>query len=222
MPTRRVTLHDEAAADYDAAFEWYAERSPDAARKFDAEVARAMGEVAEAPDRWARGLYGTRRFLLRGFPFLLIYRERATRSSRSWRLRIPAAIQDVGRHACELLLAAELSLGWRAEAGCPYIVLAVPKTKIPTSGKTGQKWGTLLLEVLRAQTRSGWADKCVHPYIFSTCRPCRRRGRLGRRELPSFQESPPPGLRWSASGTRSSRRSAVRCARPSWDRAHRP
>ena len=76
MPTRRITLHDEAAADYDAAFEWYAERSPDAARKFDAEVARAMGEVAEAPDRWARGLYGTRRFLLRGFPFLLIYRER--------------------------------------------------------------------------------------------------------------------------------------------------
>ena len=76
MPTRRVTLHDEAAADYDAAFDWYAERSPDAARKFDAEVERAMREIAEAPDRWVRGAYGTRRFLLRGFPFLLIYRER--------------------------------------------------------------------------------------------------------------------------------------------------
>jgi plasmid stabilization system protein ParE len=48
VPTRRVTLHYEAAADYDAAFEWYAERSPDAARRFDAEVERAMGEVAEA------------------------------------------------------------------------------------------------------------------------------------------------------------------------------
>jgi plasmid stabilization system protein ParE len=53
VPTRRVTLHDEAAADYDAAFEWYAERSPDASRKFDAEVERAIGELAEAPDRWA-------------------------------------------------------------------------------------------------------------------------------------------------------------------------
>lgn len=74
MPTRRVTLHDEAAADYDAAFDWYAQRSPVAALKFDAEVERAMREIARAPERWARGSHGTRRFLLRGFPFLLIYR----------------------------------------------------------------------------------------------------------------------------------------------------
>ncbi len=37
---------------------------------------RAIDEIAGAPQRWARGSFGTRRFLLRGFPFLLIYRER--------------------------------------------------------------------------------------------------------------------------------------------------
>ncbi|MGD0569129.1 MAG: hypothetical protein ABSA78_12040 [Candidatus Sulfotelmatobacter sp.] len=30
-----VDLHDEAAAEYDAAFDWYLQRSPDAALKFD-------------------------------------------------------------------------------------------------------------------------------------------------------------------------------------------
>jgi len=29
-----VEFHDEASAEYDAAFEWYLERSPDAAIKF--------------------------------------------------------------------------------------------------------------------------------------------------------------------------------------------
>lgn len=75
MPTRRVTLHDEAAADYDAAFEWYLERSPDAAVRFDETVGHAFTEIARAPQRWPRGSYGTRRFLLRGFPYMLIYRE---------------------------------------------------------------------------------------------------------------------------------------------------
>lgn len=75
MHTRVVKLHDEAGADYDAAFEWYLERSPDAAVRFDEAVHRALADIADAPQRWPRGSYGTRRFLLRGFPFLLIYQE---------------------------------------------------------------------------------------------------------------------------------------------------
>ena len=54
-------------------------------------------------------------------------------------------------------------------------------------------------------------------HVLSTCRPCRRRrGRRGL-ELPSFRESRLPGLRWSASGWRSIRRSAGRCGRLSSD-----
>ena len=42
MPTKKIELHEEAAADYDAAFDWYLERSPQAARGFDAEFVRAL------------------------------------------------------------------------------------------------------------------------------------------------------------------------------------
>ena len=77
MPIRAVDLHEEAAAEYDAAFDWYLARSPDAALKFDAEFDRALVQVAQAPQRWASGSHNTRRFLLRKFPFLLIYRERS-------------------------------------------------------------------------------------------------------------------------------------------------
>jgi plasmid stabilization system protein ParE len=100
VPTREVVLHDEAAAEYDAAFEWYLQRSPDAALKFDAEVERAILEIGRAPERWALGAHGVRRFLLRGFPFLMVYREldaqniqilavaHGSRRPRYWKARI--------------------------------------------------------------------------------------------------------------------------------------
>ena len=78
MPTRVLELHEEASAEYDASFSWYPERSPDAALKFDSEVDSSLGEIAQAPQRWASGPYHTRRFLLRKFPFVLIYRERTS------------------------------------------------------------------------------------------------------------------------------------------------
>ena len=78
MPTNAVEFHQEAAAEYDAAFDWYLERSPEAALKFDAEVDRALAQIIEAPRRWAAGPHSTRRFLLRQFPFVLIFRERTS------------------------------------------------------------------------------------------------------------------------------------------------
>jgi len=77
MPNR-IEFHEEAGTEYDAAFDWYSQRNPDAAVKFDREVDRAIEEILKAPQRWAMGPYGTRRFLLRRFPFILIYRERAS------------------------------------------------------------------------------------------------------------------------------------------------
>jgi len=75
VPVRSVELHEEAAADYDAAFDWYLKRSPDAARAFDAEFQRALAEIEQAPKRWARDSDHTHRFLLRRFPYVVIYRE---------------------------------------------------------------------------------------------------------------------------------------------------
>jgi hypothetical protein len=84
-----VELHEEAAAEYDAAFDWYLARSPDAALKFDAEFDRALIEVGRTPQRWAGGSHNTRRFLLRKFPFLLIYRERRRNPDRGRRSHQP-------------------------------------------------------------------------------------------------------------------------------------
>jgi toxin ParE1/3/4 len=75
VPAKAIEFHDEAGAEYDAAFDWYLHRSPDAAFKFDAEVVRALTLIGQAPKRWARGSSNTHRFLLRQFPFVLIYRE---------------------------------------------------------------------------------------------------------------------------------------------------
>ena len=75
MPNKAVELHDEASAEYDAAFDWYLRRSPDSALKFDAEVNRALVQIGHAPHRWAAGPHRTRRFLLSKFPFVLVYRE---------------------------------------------------------------------------------------------------------------------------------------------------
>lgn len=81
MPTEWVD-HYEAGLEFDAAFEWYMERSPDAAVRFDAEVDRALAQIIAAPKRWALGTHATRRFLLRQFPYILIYRERPASGGR--------------------------------------------------------------------------------------------------------------------------------------------
>jgi len=71
MPTSLAKFHGQAAAEYDAAFDWYLARSPDAALKFDAEVDRALAQIIQAPQRWAVGPHSTQRFLLRQFFFVI-------------------------------------------------------------------------------------------------------------------------------------------------------
>lgn len=65
VPTNPMEFHEEASAEYDAAFDWYLERSPDAASEFDAELDRALEDIVSAPQRWAKGQHSTRRYLLR-------------------------------------------------------------------------------------------------------------------------------------------------------------
>jgi toxin ParE1/3/4 len=75
VPANAIEFHDEAAAEYDAAFDWYLDRSPEAAHNFDAEVERGLTQIVQAPQRWSPGAFNSRRYLLRHFPFILIYRE---------------------------------------------------------------------------------------------------------------------------------------------------
>jgi plasmid stabilization system protein ParE len=74
MAALPVELHPEALAEAREARLWYAQRDPSAAERFMAELDRAIERVALSPTRWPAHLHGTRRYLMRRFPYLLVYR----------------------------------------------------------------------------------------------------------------------------------------------------
>ncbi len=75
MASKEVEFHVEASAEYEAAFDWYFARSELAASKFAEELGRAIGAIAQAPQRWPDTFGGARKFLLQRFPFAVVYRE---------------------------------------------------------------------------------------------------------------------------------------------------
>ena len=69
---------EEAVIEAAAAARWYAERSPTAAVRFSAELDEAEAAILARPDAWPLAAFGNRRYLLRRFPFSVVYRiERA-------------------------------------------------------------------------------------------------------------------------------------------------
>ena len=74
MPRLPVGIHPAALEEATAAERWYRDRSDTAAVAFVAEIDRAVEQIRDAPERWPRHTQGTRRFLLRRFPFTVIYR----------------------------------------------------------------------------------------------------------------------------------------------------
>jgi toxin ParE1/3/4 len=71
----KVDFTPEALREIDDAFEWYLERSPQAAEAFVREVDSAVALIASSPTIWPRFEAGTRRYVLRKFPYNIIYRE---------------------------------------------------------------------------------------------------------------------------------------------------
>jgi plasmid stabilization system protein ParE len=74
MARPSVELHPAAVAETRAAFLWYAERNASAANAFITEIDHAVREINNNPERWPFHLHGTRKFLLRRFPYAVIYR----------------------------------------------------------------------------------------------------------------------------------------------------
>ena len=68
-------IHPAAQKEAEEAARWYRERSARAAAEFVEELNRAIDDIRSAPQRWRAGIHGTRKFLLRRFPFALVYRE---------------------------------------------------------------------------------------------------------------------------------------------------
>lgn len=75
MANKPVQFHEEAAADIEAAFEWYFVRSEWAAARFLQTLDEGVRNIAESPTRWPVADSGTRKYLLETFPFGLFYRE---------------------------------------------------------------------------------------------------------------------------------------------------
>lgn len=71
----RIRFHREAVAEARAARRWYAEREPDVAQAFVAELDAALERIAKMPRAWPAFEAGTHRYLFRRFPYHVIYRE---------------------------------------------------------------------------------------------------------------------------------------------------
>lgn len=69
-----VEFHPEANLEKEAAFDWYAERSLQLAHSYFLALEKARVAIQDSPESWAGYLYGTRRYLLKRFPYIVVYR----------------------------------------------------------------------------------------------------------------------------------------------------
>ena len=65
----------EASRELDAALDWYLERSLAAAEAFLMEIDYGNQLIRETPQMWPRFEGNTRRYVLRKFPYSIIFRE---------------------------------------------------------------------------------------------------------------------------------------------------
>jgi len=70
-----LVIASPAEREYAEALCWYADRSITAAERFEAEFQRALESVASTPDRYPICDDRHRFFLMRRFPYQLIYRH---------------------------------------------------------------------------------------------------------------------------------------------------
>ena len=68
-----VVLAPQAETDIAEAFDWYRRRSATAADTFRAEALDAIDRLSEAPNRWRMDEDGTRRRVLRHFPYSVVF-----------------------------------------------------------------------------------------------------------------------------------------------------
>jgi plasmid stabilization system protein ParE len=98
--TLKVEYLEDAIAEAEAAASWYAERSATAASGFADEIDAAVAAIVRLPTAWPAFEHGTRRYLLRRFPYSVVYRvERdrilvvavahAHRRPGYWQARLP-------------------------------------------------------------------------------------------------------------------------------------
>ena len=74
-----LQFHPEARLEALDAYSWYFDRSPRAAEGFQAELGRAGEAIQESPERFGNYLHGTRRYLMKRYTYLVVYRPTPNR-----------------------------------------------------------------------------------------------------------------------------------------------
>jgi plasmid stabilization system protein ParE len=75
VPAESIWFHPEAISEVRAAREWYKVWSDEVADAFMAEMDSAIERIEEGPRQWPTYLGKTQRYLLRRFPFFVVFRE---------------------------------------------------------------------------------------------------------------------------------------------------
>ena len=71
---RRLEVLPAALQEAVAATRWYLEHDERVAAAYEAELTRVFDEIERAPETWPRHHHGTHRFLLRRFPYEVVYK----------------------------------------------------------------------------------------------------------------------------------------------------
>jgi plasmid stabilization system protein ParE len=75
MPSEPLRFHPEAEEEDLGSLSWYRDRSPVAAINFESAIEEAVARIGKAPKRWPIYFDSFRRYVLRQFPFSIIYQE---------------------------------------------------------------------------------------------------------------------------------------------------
>jgi plasmid stabilization system protein ParE len=71
-----LRVHSQAQEEINEAFDWYFKRSLEAAKGFLGEVGRCLARIASGPRLYPLFTKGTRRAVMRDFPYSVIFREK--------------------------------------------------------------------------------------------------------------------------------------------------
>ncbi|MEM9108518.1 MAG: type II toxin-antitoxin system RelE/ParE family toxin [Planctomycetota bacterium] len=72
---QRIDVHPGAQSEITGALQHYEENNLSVAEDLDKRIDAAVQLIALKPETWPAYIHGTRRYILRRFPFSLVYRE---------------------------------------------------------------------------------------------------------------------------------------------------
>jgi len=76
MAAKSLDIHPSALAELKSSISWYLEQNETTADKFVQEIDRAIDLILASPRRWPAGDLETRKFVIRRFPYAVIYHEK--------------------------------------------------------------------------------------------------------------------------------------------------